>query len=162
MKNIKLKGLRYTKGKYNLYDDRFVFFPPNLINILSSIYGEGVKSLLVWLGKKTGWTLIQRWEEEIRVKNLEDLVDQFTEILSNQGWGRFVPKKVSEQSIIIELSHNISTQLESDSKFICYFITGVLTGFGEYALYKVKTNETKCCIENTNIASCQFTIEKIE
>ena len=161
MKNIKLKGLKYSKGKYNLYDDRFVFFPPNLINILSSIYGEGVKSLLVWLGKKTGWTLIQKWEEQLKVKNLDDLVDQFTDILSNQGWGKFIPKRVSEKSIVIELYHNISSELESDSTFICYFITGVLTGFGEYALYKVKTIESNCCIKDSKRDSCQFIIEKI-
>ena len=51
MRNLKLKGLKYNKGKYYLYNHRFVFFPPQLIDILSSSYGEGVKSLLVWLGK---------------------------------------------------------------------------------------------------------------
>ncbi|GAH71910.1 unnamed protein product, partial [marine sediment metagenome] len=50
MKNLKLKGLKYSNGKYDLFNERFVFFPPQIINILSSIYGEGVKSLLVWLG----------------------------------------------------------------------------------------------------------------
>jgi predicted hydrocarbon binding protein len=162
MKSFKLKGLKYNKGKYNLYDDRFVFFPPKLINILSSIYGEGVKSLLVWLGKKAGWTLIQKWEEQLKIKDLEDLVEQFTDILSNQGWGRFIIKKVSEKLIIVNLKHNISSNLESNSKFICYFITGILTGFGEFALYKVKTYENKCCLEDPEVDYCQFIIEKME
>ena len=68
MKNFKLKGLKYNQGKYDLYNDRFVFFPPKLIDILSSIYGEGAKSLLVWLGKKAGWTLIQNWEDKLKPK----------------------------------------------------------------------------------------------
>jgi len=59
MKNLKLKGLKFNKGIYQLFNDRFAFFPPQIIDILASIYGEGVKSLLVWLGKKTGWKLIQ-------------------------------------------------------------------------------------------------------
>ena len=63
MKNLKLKGLKYSKGKFLMFDDRFTFFPPQVIDILSSIYGEGVKTLLVWLGKKAGWSLIQKWEE---------------------------------------------------------------------------------------------------
>ena len=103
MKNLKLKGLKYNKGKYQLFDDRFVFFPPQLIDILSSIYGEGVKSLLVWLGKKTGWDLIQSWDENLKPKTLNDLTNQFCVILSNQGWGRFIPKQISEDVIVIQL-----------------------------------------------------------
>jgi predicted hydrocarbon binding protein len=162
MKSIKLKGLKYNKGKYNLYNERFVFFPPKLINILSSIYGEGVKSLLVWLGKKAGWKLIQEWEEQLKIKDLEDLIENFIEILNNQGWGKFVAENISEELIVINLKHNISSELESDSRFICYFITGLLNGFGEFALYKVKTYENKCCIEDPEADYCKFTIEKIE
>ncbi|TFF98834.1 MAG: hypothetical protein EU547_00035 [Promethearchaeota archaeon] len=162
MKRFKLKGLEYENGIYKLYGDRFVFFPPKLINTLSSIYGEGVKSLLVWLGKKAGWTLIQHWEENLKVKDLEDLVDQFIEILNNLGWGLFIPKVVSEDLIVIKLQHNISTELETESKYGCYFITGLLTGFGEFALYKVQTTETKCCFNDVKSKFCEFKIEKIE
>ncbi|TFF85304.1 MAG: hypothetical protein EU518_01430 [Promethearchaeota archaeon] len=162
MKNLKLKGLKYNKGKYNLYNDRFVFFPPKLINVLSSIYGEGVKSLLVWLGKKAGWTLIHEWESELEPKNLEDLVRQFTEIINHQGWGNFEISNVSENSIIFELHHNVSSHLESESKYICYFINGLLTGFGEYALYRVKTSESKCIFEDPDTDFCEFKINKIE
>ncbi|MBY9007101.1 MAG: hypothetical protein KGD63_10110 [Candidatus Lokiarchaeota archaeon] len=161
MKNFKLKGLKYNQGKYNLYKDRFVFFPPKLIDILSSIYGEGAKSLLVWLGKKAGWTLIQNWDEKLNPKNLQDLVIQFTELISNLGWGKFIAKDISENSITIRLQHNISTELESDSKYICYFITGLLTGFGEFALYRVNTSETKCCFEDSKIKICEYSINKI-
>ncbi|MFW9772600.1 MAG: hypothetical protein ACFFEO_10635 [Candidatus Thorarchaeota archaeon] len=159
MKNLKLKGLKFNKGKYLLFSDRFVFFPPQVIDILSSIYGEGVKSLLVWLGKKAGWKLIQTWEENLKPKSLDDLVNQFTNILSNHGWGRFIPEKISEDVIIINLHHNISSELENKSKYFCYFITGLLTGFGEFALYRVNVIETQCCLENLNLNYCEFKIE---
>ncbi len=161
MRNLKLKGLKYNKGKYLLYNDRFVFFPPQIIDILSSIYGEGVKSLLVWLGKKTGWTLIQNWEENVKPKTLEDLINQFCNLLSNHGWGRFVPKQISDDLIIINLYHNISSELENKSKYFCYFITGILTGIGEFALYRVNVNENNCCLEDLNLNFCEFKIDRI-
>ncbi|MBY8982132.1 MAG: hypothetical protein KGD57_04225 [Candidatus Lokiarchaeota archaeon] len=161
MKNFKLKGLKYNQGKYDLYNDRFVFFPPKLIDILSSIYGEGAKSLLVWLGKKAGWTLIQNWEEKLNPKNLEDLVNQIITLISNLGWGKFTAKNISDESITIRLEHNISSELESESKYICYFITGLLTGFGEFALYRVTTSETKCCFEDSKANMCEYNITKI-
>ncbi len=161
MRNLKLKGLKYSNGKFELFNDRFVFFPPQLIDILSQIYGEGVKSLLVWLGKKAGWTLIQNWEEILKPKTLEDLVDQFCNTINNQGWGRFVPNKVSEDNIIIDLYNNISKELENKSKYFCFFITGILTGFGEFALYRVNVIETQCSLENVNNDFCEFKIEKI-
>ena len=161
MRNLKLKGLKYSKGKYELFNDRFVFFPPQIIDILSSIYGEGVKSLLVWLGKKAGWTLIQNWEENLKPKSLNDLTNQFCNILSNQGWGRFVPKEVNDKLIILQLHHTISTELEDKSKYVCFFITGLLTGFGEFALYRVNVSESNCCIEDSSSENCEFKIEKI-
>ena len=102
MRILKFKGLKYNNGIFQLFNDRFVFFPPQLTDILSSIYGEGAKSLLVWLGKKTGWTLIQNWEDHLKPKTLNDLVNQFCNILNNLGWGLFVPKKISEDLIVIE------------------------------------------------------------
>ena len=160
MRNLKLKGLKYEKGIYHLYEDRYVFFPPQIIDVLSSIYGEGVKSLLVWLGKKAGWDLIQDWDENLKSKTLSDLVSNFCSILSNQGWGSYLPTQISDEKIIIELSYSISNALPTKSKYICYYITGVLTGFGEYALYRVNVGETKCCIENPNEKVCEFIIEK--
>ncbi|MHA2007452.1 MAG: hypothetical protein ACXABO_06915 [Promethearchaeota archaeon] len=159
MKNLKIKGLKFNKGKYQLFTDRFVFFPPKIIEILSSIYGEGVKSLLVWLGKKAGWRLIQTWEENLKPKSLEDLLNQFTNILSNHGWGRFVAKSKSQDLITIDLFHNVSSELENKSKNFCYFITGILTGFGEFALYRVNVQEVKCCLEDLNLDHCEFKIE---
>ena len=159
MKNLKLKGLKFNKGKYQLFSDRFVFLPPQVIDILSSIYGEGVKSLLVWLGKKTGWKLIQTWEENLKPKSLEDLVNLFINILNNHGWGKFIPKTISEDIIILNLNHNISSALENKSKYFCYFITGLLTGFGEFALYRVNVEETQCSLEDLNLNFCEFKIE---
>ncbi len=162
MRTLKLKGLKYNKGKYELFNNRFVFFPPQIIDILSSIYGEGVKSLLVWLGKKAGWTFIQNWDENLKPKSLEDLVNHFCNIFSNHGWGRLSAKLVSEDLIIIRLYHNISSELENKSKYFCYFITGLLTGFGEFALYRVIVSENECCLENLNLDYCEYKIERIQ
>lgn len=162
MKNLKLKGLKYDHGKFELYDDRFIFFPPQIVNILSEIYGEGVKSLLVWLGKKAGWNLIQKWEENLNPKTLEDLVNIFCEIMNNQGWGRFDPMEINKDKIIIHHTHNISNQLKTKKKYFCYYITGILTGFGEFALYRVKINETNCCVDNAELEKCTYEIIKIE
>ena len=113
MRNLKLKGLKYDKGKYDLYDERFVFFPPQIIDILSSIYGEGVKSLLVWLGKKYGWGLDQNWDDQLKSKTLNDLVNHFCNIISNQGWGIFNPKQITDNLIVIELQHNVANNLNN-------------------------------------------------
>jgi len=161
MRNLKLKGLKYEKGRYDLYKERFVFFPPQIIDILSSIYGEGVKALLVWLGKKVGWALIQDWDDQFKSKTLNDLVNQFCSIMSNQGWGIFIPKQISDNLIVIELQNNISNIFNNKSKYICYYITGILVGFGEYALYKVNVIENNCNIEDPSRNSCEFRIEKI-
>jgi predicted hydrocarbon binding protein len=161
MRNLRLKGLKYNQGKFYLFNDRFIFFPPQLIDVLSSIYGEGVKSLLVWLGKKAGWKLSQNWEEGLKPKSLEDLVNQFTNILSNQGWGTFIPKEVSENIITIELYHNIASELENKSKYFCYFITGLLSGFAEFALYRATVIERKCSLEKKDVNCCEFTLEKL-
>ncbi|MFX0032688.1 MAG: hypothetical protein ACFE8E_07350 [Candidatus Hodarchaeota archaeon] len=160
MKNLKLKGLKYNKGIYQLFEDRFVFFPPQLIDILSSIYGEGVKSLLVWLGKKTGWDLIQSWDETLKPRTLNDLTTQFCNILSNHGWGKFIPRQISEDLIVIQLQKNITNDLENKSKYVCYFINGLLNGFGEFALYRVNVTESNCSLENDKLNACEFKIEK--
>ncbi len=162
MKNLKLKGLKYTEGKFELFNDRFVMFPPQIIDILSSIYGEGVLSLLVWLGKKAGWNLIQNWDANLRAKSIKDLTNMFTDIMSNLGWGRFVAKKISEDQIVIEHHTNIATELENPSKNICYFIKGFLMGFGEYALYRVSVKETRCSIEDPKLTHCEYVIDQKE
>ncbi|MFX1268790.1 MAG: hypothetical protein ACFFAK_12585, partial [Promethearchaeota archaeon] len=75
--------------------------------------------------------------------------------------GKFVPRQISEDLILIHLHHNITTELESRSKYICYFITGLLTGFGEYALYRVNVTESNCCLETDKVEACEFKIEKL-
>lgn len=160
MKNLKMKSLKYSRGRYEFFDDRVVMFPPQIIDVLSSIYGEGVKSLLVWLGKKAGWTLISRWEEVLKPKSLNDLTKQFMGIISQIGLGRFSTKQVSEEVIIVEHHSNISLQLDSKSKYYCYFVQGLLIGFGEFALYKVDVKETQCSIDNKDLKNCEYLITK--
>ena len=160
MKNLKMKSLKYSRGRYEFFNDRVLFFPPQIIDILSSIYGEGVKSLLVWLGKKAGWTLVSRWEEVLKPKSINDLTKQFIAIISQIGLGRFAIKQVSDEVIIIEHHNNISLELESKSKYFCYFIQGILTGFGEFALYRVDCKETQCSIDNPDLKNCEYLLMK--
>jgi predicted hydrocarbon binding protein len=161
MKNLKMKSLKYNgHGTYEFFNDRVIMFPPQLIDTLSSIYGEGVKSLLVWLGKKAGWTLVSRWEDKLKPKSLSDLTKQFMGILSQIGLGRFVIIDASEEAIIIEHHSNISLELESKAKYYCYFVQGMMTGFGEFALYKVDVKETQCSIDDPNIKSCKYLITR--
>ena len=160
MKNLKMKSLKYSRGRYDFFNDRVIMFPPQIIDILSSIYGEGVKSLLVWLGKKTGWTLVSRWEEVLKPKSLNDLTKQFMAIMSQIGLGRFVIKQVSDEVIIIQHHSNISLELESKSKYYCYFVQGLLVGFGEFALYRVDVKETQCSIDNRDLKYCEYLITK--
>lgn len=162
MKDLKLKGLEYSDGVYKLFNHRFVFFPPQIVNLLSSIYGEGVKPILVWLGKKMGRTLIETWEDFLKPKTLKELTNIFCEIFSNMGWGKFEPQEVTEELITMKLFHNISTSLENDFKYTCYFLSGVLSGFGEFALYRTNVSETECMIENSEKKYCLFRIEKKE
>jgi len=162
MKDLKLKGLEYSEGIYKLFNQRFVFFPPQIIDLLSSIYGEGVKPLLVWLGKKMGRILIETWEENLKPKNLEELTNLFCEMFNNMGWGRFEPQDISENVIILKLHYNISSYLENNFKYICYFLSGVLSGFGEFALYRATVSEIECMIMNSEKDCCIFKIEKKE
>jgi len=155
-----MKSLKYSRGRYEFFNDRVIMFPPQIIDILSSIYGEGVKSLLVWLGKKAGWTLVSRWEEVLKPKSLNDLTKQFMAIMSQIGLGRFVIKQVSDEVIIIQHHSNISLELESKSKYYCYFVQGLLVGFGEFALYRVDVKETQCSIDNLDLKYCEYLITK--
>ena len=54
----------------------------------------------------------------------------------------------------------VGVNLNNKSKYICYYITGLLAGFGEYALYKVNVLENTCCVEDPSLKSCEFRIEK--
>ncbi len=155
-----MKSLKYSRGRYEFFNDRVIMFPPQIIDILSSIYGEGVKSLLVWLGKKAGWTLVSRWEEVLKPKSLNDLTKQFMAIMSQIGLGRFVIKQVSDEVIIVQHHSNISLELESKSKYYCYFVQGVLVGFGEFALYRVDVKETQCSVDNQDLKYCEYLITK--
>lgn len=160
MKDLKLKGLEYSDGIYRLFNQRFVFFPPQIIDLLSSIYGEGVKPLLIWLGKKMGRVLIEIWEENLKPKTLEDLTDIFCEMFSNMGWGKIEPHEITEEVIILKLYNNISSYMENNFKYICYFISGILSGFGEFALYRASVSEIECMIIDMEKRCCIFKIEK--
>lgn len=138
MKDLKMKGLEITKdGRVTLFDERILFVPPSIISLLGQIYGEGSKPLLKYLGKKMGRRLIETWEDHLRPKTLEQLTKIFVDMVSTSGWGRFSVENVSEETITIKLENNIGS---NDGADISYFISGLLSGFGEFALYSAQVS----------------------
>lgn len=160
MKDFKMKGLESKDGKVSLFGERIVFVPPSIITLLGQIYGEGSKPLLKYLGKKMGRRLIENWEEHLRPKTLEQLTDIFLDMVSTSGWGKFKAEKISEEEITIKLEYNISKGEENLSRDICYFINGLLSGFGEFALYSAQVTEIECSVINSDIKACKFVVKK--
>jgi predicted hydrocarbon binding protein len=154
------KGLEYRDGEIKVFDERVVLFPPNIISLLGSVYGQGSKPLLVFLGKKIGRFLVERWEEATRPKNLNQLVDIFFEMTGTAGWGNFSVEKVAEDEIVVKLADNVANSEEHPSNHICDFLSGYLAGFGEFALYSAKVSETQCSVLEKANNACIFRIQK--
>ena len=159
MKTFKMRGINVKEGVIDLYGERVVLLPPDLINLLASVYGEGSKSILVFLGKKMGRRLSETWEEHLKPKTLEDLTKIFCQFVSTGGWGELEPEKISEDEIIVKVSYNIATEIDPPTKHICYFLNGILSGFGEFALYRASVEESECSIEGKT-DKCVFIIKK--
>ncbi|MHA1798568.1 MAG: hypothetical protein ACTSVY_08990 [Candidatus Helarchaeota archaeon] len=162
MKSLKHKGISFENGVISLYDERIVLFPPTIIGLLSSIYGEGAEPLLVFLGKKLGRSMIEKWDEELKPKNLEEITNIFVDMFNANGWGQLVARDTGEDQIIFQLLHNVSASLEIPSKFIDYFITGYITGFADYVYYKARVQETLCMNDDDSLDFCQWVVTKLE
>src|SRR5271157_89605 len=161
MKNFKMRGINFKDGFIDLYGERIVLLPPDLINLLSSVYGEGAKSLLVFLGKKMGRRMSETWEEHLKPKTLEQLTNIFCQFMSTGGWGEFEPDKVTEEEIIVKVKYNIAIEIDPPTKYICYFLNGILSGFGEFALYRATVEELDCMVDEKK-DNCSFAIKKKE
>ncbi len=161
MKSLKAKGIDYANGTIKLFDERVILFPPDIIGLFSSIYGEGAEPLLVFLGKKLGRIMIEKWDDELKPKNLGEITELFTDTFSTTGWGQLNARDIGNEQIIFQLLHNVSASLEIPSKFIDYFITGYITGFAEYVFYKAKVEETLCMIDDENLEFCQWVVTKL-
>ncbi|MBD3351368.1 MAG: hypothetical protein GF364_07765 [Candidatus Lokiarchaeota archaeon] len=156
MKDLKMKGLESKDGVVKLFGERIVFIPPSIISLLGQIYGEGASPLLKYLGKKMGRRLIEMWEEHLRPKTLEQLTEIFLDMQSTSGWGSFSAEKISEEEIIVKLEHNIGKAMTGNSTHIDYFISGLLSGFGEFALYSAQVTIKDTEEEN----STEFVVKK--
>jgi predicted hydrocarbon binding protein len=154
------KGLEYRDGEIKLFDERVVLFPPNFISLLGSVYGQGSKPLLVYLGKKIGRFLVERWEESARPKDLNQLVNIFFEMTGMAGWGNFTIENVNDNEITVVLKDNIALSEERPTSYICDFLLGYLSGFGEFALYSASVVESQCSIIDKSKNSCVFKIQK--
>lgn len=158
--NIK-KGLEFRDGEIKLFDERVVLFPPSVISLLGSVYGQGSKPLMVYLGKKIGRFLVERWEEAARPKNLNQLVEVFFEMTGLSGWGTFKIESVSDQEIICELRDNVALSEDRPNTHICDFLTGYLSGLGEFAYFSAKVTEMSCSITDKSHAACEFRIKNM-
>lgn len=160
MKDFKMKGIESKDGIVRLYGERIVFIPPNIISLLGQIYGDGSKPLLKYLGKKMGRRLIENWEDHLRPKTIQELTTIFLDMMSASGWGLFTAEVITDEQIIVTLKHNISQEEGSFTKDICYFISGLLTGFGDFVLYNSKVEELNCSLIDTSVGGCRFEIQK--
>lgn len=157
-----MRGIKIKDGVVDLYDERIVLMPPTIIDLLAQVYGEGSKSLLIFLGKKMGRKMIENWEEHLRPKSLEQLTEIFTSFMSTEGWGTFEAVKITEEEIIIQVRDVISKKLPTPTQHICYFLNGNMAGFGEFALYRAQVDETQCQIEDPDVEYCEYVIKKRE
>ncbi|GAB4305829.1 MAG: hypothetical protein Kow0069_02090 [Promethearchaeota archaeon] len=162
MKSFKMRGIQSKDGVVELYDERIVLMPPTIIDLLAQVYGEGSKSLLIFLGKKMGRKMIENWDDHLRPKTLEQITRIFTEFMSTGGWGQMEPVKITEEEIVVQVKNVVSTKLPNATKHICYFINGNLAGFGEYTLYRAQVEETKCSLDDPNLDYCEYSIKKRE
>ena len=159
-KDFKMKGIESKDGVVKLYDERVVLFPPNIITLLGSVFGQGSKPLLIYLGKKMGRNLVESWEEHIRPKNIEELTEIFIGMTSAAGWGVLSVVKVEDSEIIINLKYNIAKSEDTPMKHICDFLVGYFAGFGEFIMYNAQVVEQQCSIEDPSIENCEFRITK--
>jgi len=160
MKDLKMKGLEFKDGVVKLFDERVVFISPNLISLLGQIYGEGSKPLLKYLGKKMGRRLIENWEEHLHPKNLKQLAGIFLEMLNMLGWGNFSIVEMNEEKMVFDLKHNISKMDSIVSSDVCFFISGFLIGFGDFAFYSVNIDENTCSVIDKDKTTCTFVLQK--
>ena len=164
MKDFRMKGIEAKDGIVTLFGERIVFVPPNVISLLGQIYGQGSKPLLKYLGKKMGRRLIETWEEHLRPKTIEQLTDIFTEMVSTSGWGKLSLETIKrnerneEEGFIFKLENNIAKL--DNSRDICYFVSGLLSGFGEFALYSAQVTEIQCSIIEPDKNVCIFEVTK--
>ncbi len=159
VKEFKRQGITVKNGIIDFFGERIALFPPNFISLVSSVYGEGAIAILVFLGKKMGLRMSETWDENLQPKTLEQFTTLFCQFMSTCGWGKFEPGIITEQEIIVNIMHNINTELENPTKYICYFLKGLLLGFGEYALYRADVQEVECAGEDAN-KTCVFVIRK--
>ena len=74
--------------------------------------------------------------------------------------GNFSVEKVTEDEIIVHLKDNIALTEEQPLNHICDFLSGYLSGFGEFAMYSAQVIETECSVLNHSQSFCEFKILK--
>ncbi len=154
-KALKVKGIEQNGGETKFYGERVVFFPPNIITLLGSVFGQGSKSMLVYLGKKMGRRFVETWEENEHPENYRALTDLFVEKTSIAGWGQFSVVSFTESEIVLNLTTNIA---KSEEMPLCHI--GYLAALGEYMMYNAKVTEEECSIDDPSLGHCLFKIQK--
>lgn len=78
------------------------------------------------------------------------------------GWGKFTLVYLNDKEIAIKLHNNIANLKKQENISCCFYILGILSGFGEYIMKNVKVLETQCSVENIDDQYCEFLIQKIK
>ena len=158
-KKFKMEGIEAKDGNIQLYEERIVLFPPSIITILGSIYGDAAQPLLRFLGKRMGRRLAEVWEAKAEPNDLKDMTDLFVSMSSTAGWGEFSIMSISDNEIIINLTNNVANKEKMN--YICYFLCGYFVGFGEFVFHRARVKETRCSVLDGG-DYCQFVIKKID
>lgn len=142
-------------------EENIALVPVDIISSLGSIFNTGSKPILQYLGKKFGRFLAEKCDSQYETKDLKKFSNNFLKMASLTGWGKFTLTFLNDEEIAIKLHYNIAIIIKQERNFICSYILGLLNGFGEYIMKKVKVLETQCSIENQNNQYCEFLIQKI-
>jgi predicted hydrocarbon binding protein len=160
------KGVEFRDGVISLFEERVCLFPPKIITILGNIYGEGSRPLLVYLGKKTGRSLVEVWEAHQNPRGVREMTNVFVDVLNSLGWGEFevtsLDSDTDPQEIVVKLTRNVASSEENPKSHICDFISGFFYGFGEFIMHDAWVMEKTCALRTSGQQACMFHIMKRE
>ena len=142
------------------YGENIAFIPLDLILNLSMSFNSGSETIIQYLGKKYGRFLSEKCDSKLKTNDINKFSKEFLKMVSLTGWGNFSLISLTEGEIKIKLLDNVATYCNIERDYICSYILGILTGYGEYLMENVKVSEIQCSIKNQEHIYCEFLIQK--